>query len=223
MRTLTRIVLATSAVAVLHSALASRPAKSAAARLVGERNRNAFYRPFFHAQSVVTFGGLLLYIGRQPNREIWRVGTIPTIAFNAIRIAALGAMISAVRQIGLRRLLGVTGVKAWSSGVQEVPAEPEAQGPALDQARPVSGPFRYTRHPLNFLGLPLLWLAPRMTRNRLVFNLVASFYLYLGSWHEEHRLRLAYGEKYEEYRKQAYFLLGHKKLIQSPPPATTSD
>jgi methanethiol S-methyltransferase len=191
-----RIALAFSAVALLHSVLASRAAKRAAARLVGERNRNAFYRPFYLAQSVVSFGGFLVYLGRMPNRVVWKTGLATAVLFNTARGAALVAMVSAVNQIGWDRLLGFRGLKVWRAGGNEVPPEPEAQGPNLDCGAPITGPFCYSRHPLNFLGLPSIWLRPTITRNWLSFNVLASAYFILGSWHEEQRLRAAYGDKY---------------------------
>ena len=65
----------------------------------------------------------------------------------------------------------------------------------------MDGPFRYTRHPLNLAPLPVLWLNPVMTANLAVFNLAATVYFVAGSWHEEQRLRAAYGDAYEEYRR----------------------
>lgn len=194
----------------MHSVLASRTAKSAAARVFGERNRNAFYRPFYIAQSVISFGGLIAYMGRLPNRTMWRTGPNWSVVFNLSRAAALVGMVSAARQIGISRLTGAAGVRDWKLG-EAVPPEPEAQGPALDNGSPISGPFRLSRHPLNFLGLPLIWLTPQMSRNRFVFNLVSTAYLLLGSWHEEHRLRLRYGEKYEAYKRGTSFFFGRKR------------
>jgi protein-S-isoprenylcysteine O-methyltransferase Ste14 len=65
----------------------------------------------------------------------------------------------------------------------------------------VRGPFLRSRHPLNVAPIPILWLQPRMTRNRLVATVLATAYFIGGSRHEEHRLRLAYGEAYERYRR----------------------
>jgi hypothetical protein len=84
-----------------------------------------------------------------------------------------------------------------------VPPEPEAQGPALDEEgrRHAAGPFAWSRHPLNFAPLPVFWLHPRMTTSLLAFNIAATAYLVVGSWHEEARLREAYGEAYSAYQR----------------------
>jgi methanethiol S-methyltransferase len=205
------VVAVTIGVALLHSVLASRKAKSLAAQVLGERNRNAFYRPFYIAQSVLSFGSLMLYLRKQPNPVVWEAPISAKPLLQAGRLAALWGMVSAVRQIGWQRLLGASGLKAWAAGRSEVPPEPEAQGPLLEADAAVTGSFRYSRHPLNFLGLPILWLAPKMTRNWFTFSAVASAYLILGSWHEEKRLHAAHPKAYAAYRRQTRFFLGHRR------------
>src|SRR5437588_841547 len=61
------------------------------------------------------------------------------------------------------------------------------------------GPFAWSRHPLNFAPLPILWLWPRMTTSLLAFNTAATIYLVVGSLHEEARLREAFGDDYVAY------------------------
>ncbi len=211
-RTATKIVLATSAVALLHSALASRSAKQTAARLVGTRKRDLHYRRFYIAQSLLSFGALGIYIARLPNRSIWKLGTGGAGILNTMRIATLWELFRAVRQIGFTRI----------SGLQKAPA-PEAQGPDLTGDKPVTGPFHYSRHPLNFLSLPLIWLTPRMTRNRFAFNCVATVYFVIGSIHEEHRLRLAYGDRYQRYQGETKFFFGRKQKRQHAPGTTQKE
>jgi protein-S-isoprenylcysteine O-methyltransferase Ste14 len=64
----------------------------------------------------------------------------------------------------------------------------------------MSGPFRLSRHPLNFAMLPIIWMMPRMTVNLAAFNLVTTLYSILGSVHEERRLKAAYGRAYADYQ-----------------------
>lgn len=72
-RSMLKVAAATAAFGVVHSVLASRTAKRAAARRFGERNRNGLYRVFYIGQSLVTFGLLAAYIRRQPSRELYRI------------------------------------------------------------------------------------------------------------------------------------------------------
>jgi protein-S-isoprenylcysteine O-methyltransferase Ste14 len=106
-----------------------------------------------------------------------------------------------VREIGLLRVIGLDGMLLRMSGAQ-VAEPPAAQGPETDIVTgtlTVGGPFRWSRHPLNFSAVPLFWLTPKLSTGRLAFNLVATVYLVLGSLHEELRLHRTYGRKYTAY------------------------
>jgi methanethiol S-methyltransferase len=195
-----KVVAATTAFAVVHSALASRGAKRAATKTFGERNRNGLYRVVYIAQSAITFAALAAYMRRQPSREIYRVRPPLSLVMHGAQATALVYATAAARQVGIRRIVGLDCFVAWL-GESAVLPEPEAQGPALDEqglARH-AGPFSWSRHPLNFAPLPILWLWPRMTTNLLAFNAAATVYLVIGSLHEESRLREAFGDKYIAY------------------------
>jgi len=202
LKSMLKVAAATAVFGLVHSALASRAAKCAAARTFGERNRNGLYRVIYIGQSVVTFGLLAAYIRRQPNRELYRIEGLPVSLIHAVQAGALVYATAAAGQVGLLRITGIESFLAWL-GDGPVPAEPEAQGPALDEKgqRRAAGPFAWSRHPLNFAPMPILWLWPRMTTNLLAFNTAATAYLVVGSLHEEARLREAFGEDYDAYLK----------------------
>jgi hypothetical protein len=200
-RSMFKVMAGTAAFGLIHSALASRRAKQTAAATIGERNRNGLYRVFYIAQSAVTFGMLAAYIRRQPSRELYRVRGSVALLMHAGQVVALLYATAAARQIGFRRVVGQESLDCWL-GDGPVPPEPEAQGPALDAEGLMhnAGPFAWSRHPLNFAPLPVLWLWPRMTTTLLAFNTAATLYLVVGSLHEEARLRQAYGEAYSAYQ-----------------------
>ncbi|HEX2541624.1 MAG TPA: hypothetical protein VHM00_11150 [Caldimonas sp.] len=204
MRPELRIVLATAAFAAVHSLLASRAAKDVAARLVGSRARDGWYRPLYNLQAAATTAWWLRAVLRPPDRQLWRAPTPLAVAMVAGQAAALVWMARAARIVGIFSLLGVHGAAAWLRG-EPVPPPQEAQGPAPSKetrgAMDARGPFRRSRHPLNAAPIVVLWLQPRMTRNRLLATLLATAYFVAGSRHEEQRLALAYGERYERYRR----------------------
>jgi hypothetical protein len=114
--------------------------------------------------------------------------------------AGVGA-VAAAHQVGILRITGLENLAAWFADGAVSP-EPEAQGPALDQGRQDRlGPFAWSRHPLNFVPVPIFWLWPRMSTNLLAFNTAATAYLLLGSIHEESRLRKAFGPACESYQR----------------------
>jgi methanethiol S-methyltransferase len=199
-RSMLKVAAATALFGLVHSALASRAAKRTAARTFGQRNRNGLYRVFYIGQSVLTFGLLADYIRRQPSRELYRTEGSLALLMHALQAGALVYATAAAGQVGFRRITGIESLLAWL-GDGPVPAEPEAQGPALDDEgrRRAAGPFAWSRHPLNFAPLPVLWLWPRMTTNLFAFNAAATIYFVIGSLHEEARLREAFGAEYDGY------------------------
>lgn len=202
MKTATKMALATTAFAFLHSMLASRAAKQMAARAVGKHRVDAGYRLFYVGQSVLTFAGLIAYGAGLPQRTLYRVRMPAALLFRAGQAAGLALLIAAARQPGIAYLAGVANLQAHRRG-EAMPTGPVAQGP---EARPdgnltIDGPYQWSRHPLNFCGVPIFWLTPHMTSRRLVFNLVSTAYFLLGSLHEEQRLEAAYGLRYARYRR----------------------
>jgi protein-S-isoprenylcysteine O-methyltransferase Ste14 len=212
-----RTITATLAFAAVHSVVASKGAKRAVTTVVGQRRRNAWYRPFFIAQSVATSGSLVWYLSQLPDKPLYTLQDRPARLVSLVRLGLVAYAWAAVRQIGVGNILGLPGLKAWWRGEDVVPAEPEAQGPRPgdDGKMKAGGPFQLSRHPLNSLAVPILWLSPKMTANRMTFNLIASAYLFFGSKHEEKRLSETYGPPYEAYRASGvpYFLPLFHRLI----------
>ena len=209
---------ATALFGVVHSAFASLVAKQGTRKMIGERYRNAFYRPFYLAQSAVTMVLLVIYIRKLPRRMLYDFRGAPAACF---RLGQLGGLIWAVYaayEVGLLDILGIRGIAQWLRGERSIAPEPEAQGPALTASGQLQtgGPFRLSRHPLNFAPLPILWLNPRLTTNLLAFNLVSSAYLVLGSWHETVRLRAAYGTVYQQYEQEGvpFYLPGKRQIAK---------
>lgn len=193
---------------VLHSALASRRAKDLTARLASPRTRNGLYRPFFIVQSLVTALVLLRRFARLPDRTLYHVPRPWSWLLRVGQAAGVGLTLWAAGAVGFARISGAAPLARFLAG-RPTPPEPEAQGPraAADGGMLANGPFRHTRHPANWGPIPVFWLCPRMTVNRLTLAALATAYLVLGSVHEEMRLRAAYGRAYSRYRRDVPFLL----------------
>lgn len=212
-----RVLAATAAFALLHSALASRTAKSMAARTFGVRRRNGLYRAFFNTQALVTTAALARYLRQLPDRELYVVRGPAALLMRAGQGAGLLLLLDATRRVGVLPITGTASLMRLTRGDDRVPVEPEAQGPALDEhgRLNVGGPFLRSRHPLNLAPLPILWLNPRMTRNLAAFSAIATAYFWLGSVHEERRLLAAYGDAYRPYVSGTVpFFFGARTLVK---------
>jgi hypothetical protein len=132
-----RVIAATAAFGVMHSALASRRAKGVAANAFGERNRNGLYRVFYLAQSAGTFA-IWPRISAN-NRAANSTAPPPSLALlmHAIQAGAAVYAISAAKQVGVSRILGARRLRCWL-GKGFVRREPEAQGPDRMRCRNTS-------------------------------------------------------------------------------------
>jgi protein-S-isoprenylcysteine O-methyltransferase Ste14 len=204
-----KTILATAAFALLHSALASRSAKRWAALAAGERNAQMFYRPFYVVQGVLTSVALAGYGLRLPRRTLYRLTGARASIMRGAQAVSAWQLVRGIRAVGFARLTGMDAVRAARAGTP-LPEPPVAQGPERDASGTLraGGPFRHSRHPLNFWAVPLFWCTPHLTTRRLAFNVAAAAYLALGSLHEEARLRAAYGSAYRRYASQgpAFFV-----------------
>jgi methanethiol S-methyltransferase len=203
-----RVLGVCMALAAIHSLLASKLAKDLARRIVGPRYRNGLYRFAFNTKSVLFLVWATWWFLRLPDREIYRVRAPWSWVFRAGQVASLGVLLSAVRVIGVLDFAGISQLRTFLAGLDPDP-EPEAQGPPLgaDGQMVTAQPFRLTRHPSNLGALGVFLLFPRMTINRLTLLVLVALYVILGSLHEERRLRVAYGEPFERYRRGVPFLI----------------
>jgi protein-S-isoprenylcysteine O-methyltransferase Ste14 len=69
------------------------------------------------------------------------------------------------------------------------------------------GPYLWVRHPLYFFVLVLIWSTPDMTSDRLLFNVLWTFWIVLGSYLEEKDMVAEFGERYSDYQRTVPMLL----------------
>ena len=105
-KSILKVMAATVIFGVVHSALASQQAKHTAVQWLGARRRNAWYRPFYLVQSLVTFGGLVLYVKGAPNQTLYRVRGPLAGVLQLTRLASVGYAIYAANHVGIPAMLG---------------------------------------------------------------------------------------------------------------------
>jgi steroid 5-alpha reductase family enzyme len=205
-----KIGAATVSFALWHSLLCSDGTKRLARKVLGERRGAGLYRAFFMAQSAVTTGALILYVLRQPYRTLYKAsGWAKCLGWSA-QAATVVFALQGLRDLDRAKFAGIKGVKSLHE--KEV-VEAQAQGPEIEddgQVRDV-GVFRYSRHPIEWAPVALLFASPVMKTNWLAFDLLAAVYAYFGALHEEKRLLRKSGPAYAQYQNEVPFLFGRPK------------
>jgi protein-S-isoprenylcysteine O-methyltransferase Ste14 len=69
------------------------------------------------------------------------------------------------------------------------------------------GPYLWVRHPLYLFMLVLIWAGPDLTADRLLFNVLWTAWIVLGSRWEERDLVVVFGDAYRRYQETVPMLL----------------
>ena len=80
--------------------------------------------------------------------------------------------------------------------------------PAMPLA--IRGPYRWVRHPLYFFTLVLIWCSPDVTADRLLFDVLFTAWIVLGTLLEERDLAAEFGETYSNYQRKVPMLIPWK-------------
>ena len=202
-----RAGLSLSAWAGVHSLLAATPTKRLVRSRLGERRAAGLYRLGFNGIAVASFGALVLYLWRLPDRRLYTVRSRLRALMLGVQVLLLGIVLHGMLQVGLGLFSGLTQLYDLLAD-RPVSPTPEAQHP-LPKGDDLGwrGGYRLSRHPNNYYILAIFWLSPVMTVKWATVGLVSAVYMVLGSLHEGRRLLGAYGDRYRRYRREAPHLL----------------
>ena len=73
----------------------------------------------------------------------------------------------------------------------------------------VRGPYCWVRHPLYLFCLLLIWAYPDVTADRLLFNVLFTVWIVVGTILEERDLVVAFGDAYRDYQREVPMLFPH--------------
>jgi protein-S-isoprenylcysteine O-methyltransferase Ste14 len=71
----------------------------------------------------------------------------------------------------------------------------------------VRGPYLWVRHPLYFFSLLLIWSCPDLSLDRLLYNILWSIWIIVGSVLEERDLVADFGGPYRDYQSKVPMLI----------------
>ncbi len=74
----------------------------------------------------------------------------------------------------------------------------------------VRGPYKSVRHPLYFLSLLIIWTNVSITTDQLLFNVIWSAWIFIGTFLEEKDLIDSFGDEYRNYQQKVPMLVPYK-------------
>lgn len=72
------------------------------------------------------------------------------------------------------------------------------------------GPYRWSRHPIYLFVIIIIWVCPVMTVDRLIFNILWSVWIVMGTFLEDRDLHKEFGSQYLEYSSRVPMLIPYR-------------
>jgi len=176
---------------IQHSGMIRRPFRHCLARFIPEEYVGAIY-------AIVSGIVLLLVI------LLWQTST-------QIVITPSGLFRWALRAVFFLSILGYYwGIKALRYfdpfGLRPIFNHLRGRNPT-PMPFTVAGPYRWIRHPLYFFMILMIWSCPDLTMDRLLFNLLWTAWIVVGSYFEEIDLIVEFGDAYRKYQRRVPMLV----------------
>jgi protein-S-isoprenylcysteine O-methyltransferase Ste14 len=174
---------------MLHSALISRAVTAALQKRFPSSFR--FYRILYNLFAVVTLLPVLYYSFSQRGETLvawtgpWRI--ISTL----LGSVALILFVTGARHYDFRQFVGIRQIKS----------EKACSVLTDDCSLDTTGVLSVVRHPWYCAGIFIVWARP-LDLAAIWTNLVVSGYLVVGSFLEERKLQVQFGEQYTDYQRR---------------------
>ena len=182
------LLLAMTLWGVVHSFLASHFVKGMISLKAGGAD---FYRLAYNIFAVVSFAPILYLMRTLPDQAVYQVPSPWNLVMFGGQLFALLMLLIAFLQTDS---LSFVGLRQFF--------EKETTGALVTR-----GMYRIVRHPLYTFGLLFIWLTSTMTQNSLTVYCGATLYILIGTYFEERKLLLDFGEAYAEYQRKTPMLI----------------
>jgi methanethiol S-methyltransferase len=133
---------------------------------------------------------LVVVLWQPTATSLLRPGELLRWGCRACALGAVGFFVWGIRTLKSFDPLGVAPIRAKLRGTPHRPL------PFV-----IAGPYRWVRHPLYFSVLVLVWTNPDLTTDRLLFNLLWTAWIIVGTWLEERDLVRDFGDAYRVYQR----------------------
>jgi protein-S-isoprenylcysteine O-methyltransferase Ste14 len=177
-----------------HSIIVRRSVKDRLSNLIPEELYSAFYS---NTSAIALFIMILLW---QPvTQTITSADGIYYWIMRALFVVSLAGFYWGVTSLGSFDPFGVKKIKRliYKKEQKTIPMT-------------VRGAYRWMRHPLYFFMLLLIWTYPDLTIDRLLFNVLFTVWIIIGTMMEERDLVSCFGDQYRNYKKKVPMIIPYR-------------
>lgn len=164
------------------------------------RQLEGFIPPHYQGAVYTIMSGLVLLIfltlWQGPQTVLFEVAGLPEIIMRGFFLLAVLGTIWGMWALRFVDLFGMDAVVRKQHGE-----------PAAAKSFTVRGPYRWVRHPLYSFTIVFFWTYPVITTDRLLFNILWTIWVIIGSHLEEHELVEDFGDDYRDYQSKVPMLL----------------
>ena len=176
-----------------HSLLASNKFKRYLLPYLG--NKIAFYRLAYNIISLLTLY-FLYEISPKPDIVIYDLPEPYDIIILIFQFLSLAGLLWSFKYFSGKEFLGTKQIERYLNK--------DYKPDELDEklTLKISGPYKYSRHPVYFFSILFLFFRPIMDLFYVTVFICSLAYFYIGSIYEEKKLVENFGEVYKDYQNK---------------------
>jgi protein-S-isoprenylcysteine O-methyltransferase Ste14 len=164
-------------------------------QLLGKFMPSIYHNAFYGLTSAIALLIVLVFWQKSPILVASADGIIFWL-LRALFFLCLVGFFWGVKSLGSFDALGVGSLMRYISNRQDKPQQIIAKGP-----------YRWSRHPLYLFLIVIIWLCPVLTLDRLIFNIMWTFWIVIGTYLEDRDLHCEFGSQYLAYSSRVPILI----------------
>jgi protein-S-isoprenylcysteine O-methyltransferase Ste14 len=165
---------------------------------LGEFMPDVYHNTFYGINSAIALLLILVFWQTSPSLIARADGIIFWLLRALFRICVAGFFWGS-KSLGSFDALGVKPLMRYISNRSDKPQQIIAKGP-----------YRLVRHPLYLFLIVLIWSCPVLTLDRLIFNILWTLWIVIGTYLEDRDLHRKFGRQYLEYSSLVPMLIPYQ-------------
>jgi protein-S-isoprenylcysteine O-methyltransferase Ste14 len=165
---------------------------------LGKFMPDVYHNAFYGLTSGIAWLLVLIFWQKSPTLIASANGTIYWILRGLFCICLAGFFWGS-KSLGSFDALGVKPLMRYISNRPDKPQQIMAKGP-----------YGWVRHPLYLFLIVIIWSCPVLTLDRLLFNIMWTFWIVIGTFLEDRDLHREFGSQYREYSSQVPMLIPYR-------------